>query len=287
MAQPIRITVGATDTFGEDAPTVEDLLSQIQDLVSILHSIDEAVAGQGNRKLVWRVTNAIKESPITFELTPFPKELGVNIDTRAQEVVGATANGLAQLSEHGERPPYFADGVLGKAQELNKRVINGLSVTTIDFSEYKDAPQIAITRDIATRALEHILESKTPAPTRHRELGSIEGVITRVELDQQKKPLVWIRSRLHDQSPIKCIPEEHGLDRIGHLEVAEVLEGLRVLVLGLIHYRDVDRVDKIEVESVRVFEPDHELPNIDSIVSPNFTAGVESSEYLRTLREDG
>ena len=202
MARPIRITVKATDTLGEDAPTVEDLLSQIQDVVSILRSVDDTVAEQGKGELVWRVTNAAKESPITFELTPFPKTQGINIDRRAQEVVGATAKGLAQLSERGGRPEFFTDGTLGKAQQLNARVSNGLSKTTIDFSEYENAPQIDITREVATRTVEYILESKTPAQVKHRELGSIEGFITRVELDRHKR-LRWTPWVGQDQATIK------------------------------------------------------------------------------------
>ena len=105
-------------------------------------------------------------------------------------------------------------------------------------------------------------------------------------MDGYGRPLVWIRSRLDNQF-IKCISNDGGLDRIGHYEVAEVLRGLRVRVFGTIRYKNIEQVESIDVEGVQVFATDHELPDSDSIVSPNFTSGVESSAYLKALREDG
>lgn len=285
MAQPIKITVKGTDTDGEDAPTVEDLLSQIQDFVSILRGVEKSVAEDGREQLVWRVTDATKNSPITFEVTPFPKIHGMNIDTRAATVVCATANGLVQIAERHDRPLHFTDDVVGKAEQINVRVSNGLSATKIDFSEYENVRQVELTPSTAKRAIDHISGLKRPAPIKHRELGSIEGFIARVELDRFNRPLVWIRSRLDNQF-IKCVSDSHGLDRIGHFEVAEVLRGLRVRVFGMIHFKGIEQVENVEVESVQVFEPDHELPDGDSVVSPNFTSGVESSAYLEALRED-
>ena len=106
MAQPIKISVKGTDTEGEgvDAPTVEDLLSQVQDFVSILRGVEKAVAIDGKEHLVWRVTDATRNSPITFEVTPFPRTHGMNIDSRAAAVVSAAANGLAQIAQRADRP---------------------------------------------------------------------------------------------------------------------------------------------------------------------------------------
>ena len=286
MAQPIKITVKGANAECEDAPTVEDLLSQIQDFVLILRGVERAVAEGSREELVWRVTNATTNSPITFEVTPFPKAYGVNIDRRAAEVVGATARGLMQIAEGRERPPYFTNDVMSKAEQINARVSNGLSETKIDFSKYEDVNQVNVTPDVAKHTINHIAEIREPAPVKHRELGSVEGFIARVELDGFGRPLVWIRSRLDNQF-IKCVSNGSALDRIGHYELAEVLKGMRVRVFGIIHYRNIEQVENIEVESVQVFAADQDLPDSDSIVSPDFTSGVESSAYLEALREDG
>lgn len=288
MTQPIKISVKGTDAEGEgiDAPTVEDLLSQIQDFVFILRGVERAVAEDGKEHLVWRVTDATRNSPITFEVTPYPRSFGMNIDVRAATVVGAAANGLTQIAERADRPLHFTDDVVKRAEQLNVRVSNGLSETKIDFSNYDFECQVELTPSTAVTTISNIERIKGAPPIKHRELGSIEGFIARVELDRFNRPLVWIRSRLDNQF-IKCVSDSHGLDRIGHYEVAEVLSGLRVRVIGLIHYNDVEHVERIDVESIQVYEPDHKLPDSDSIVSPDFTSGLESSAYLETVREDG
>ena len=183
-------------------------------------------------------------------------------------------------------PLHFTDDVVSKAEQINVRVSNGLSETRIDFSNYNAAYQVYVTPSVALQTINHIAKLKEPAPIKHRELGSVEGFIARVELDRFNRPIVWIRSRLDSQF-VKCVSDKHGLERIGHFEVAEVLKGLRVRVIGLIHYKDIEHIERIEVESVQVYEPDHKLPVSASIVSPDFTSGVEASVYLDTVREDG
>ena len=286
MAKPIAIRIEGTYADGRDAPTVDDLLCQVQDLVFILHEVEGAIAQDGSQELVWLVTNATKSSPITLEVTPVPSTFGMNVDLRAANVVGATARGLHGLRESSEPPMYFNDAAIASAERVSTRVTNGLATTTIDCSEYIGEPSVELTPDVALQTKTNIEKLKSPKPITYRELGSVEGYIARVELDGYGRPLVWIRTRL-DNELVKCISQNRGLDRIGHLEVSEVLKGLRVLVHGIIHYKDLAKIKEVHAEGVQVFPPDNELPDSDSIVSPNFTAGVEASAYLKTLREDG
>ena len=282
MAKPIKITVRARDTGGQDAPTVKDLFCQIQDCVSVLQRVEEAAMGN-DAALVWRVTDVTKNSPFTFEITPSAQTFGMNIDHRAAKIVAATAEGLGQIRTRDECPPYFNDAVINDAEKINSRLTNGLAETSLDFSAYNNAPPLVITPQVAERTIQNISKIK---PAKHRELGAIEGFIIRVALDKSDRPLVWIRSRL-DQKIIKCIAVEGGLQQIGDYRVAEVLKGMRVRVNGLILYKNPEQVESIEVENIQVFKPDSELPDSHSIVSPNFTSGVEASAYLKALREDG
>jgi hypothetical protein len=285
MAKPIKITVRGTATDGDDAPTVEDLLAQIQDLVDVLHGVEAAIAGEGKIELVWRVTDATKNSPLTFEVTPFPKSYAMNIDQRADEVIGVAAKGLDQISKGGERPIYFTDAVVDRAERMHCRLTNGLAEMNVDFSNYESAPQLKLNRISAREFVEKISRLKKPAPAPHREIGSIEGFIAKVELDGFNRPIVWLRARL-DRQLVKCVARDKALDRIGHLEVMEILRGLRVRVHGLIHYKDAEQVASIDVEGVHIFDPDRELPNPDDILDPGFTGGIEASAYLDALRGD-
>lgn len=286
MAKPIRITVTGDDHRGGDAPTVEDLLSQIQDFVHVLREVEDAVSDGEPGEIVWRVTNATKNSPLTFEVTPTPRGQAMNIDRRAARVVQATARGFNHLYRTGERPRYFTDQVIDRAAKVYARVTNGLATTKVDFSDYEDAPDFVATPERARDVAKKLEAVKRPAPVAHRELGSLEGYISRVELDGYGRPLVWLKSRLDGQL-IKCIADDNALDRIGHLEVSQVLKGMRVRIHGLIHYKDIEMISSIEVDGVHVYEPDSNLPHHRDIVSPNFTNGVEASVYLERLRADG
>lgn len=285
MAKPIKITVRGSDIRGDDAPTVEDLLSQIQDFVAVLHSVESAVAEDGKEEIVWRVTDATRNSPLTFEVTPYPKTHAMNIDRRAVEVVTATARGLEQIAKTGERPMYFSDQVINRAERVYARVTNGLAETRVDFSAYDAVPNLEVNRNSAKSTIRRIEEFRAPQPIAHREIGSLEGFVAKVELDGFQRPIVWLRSRLDGQL-VKCVASDGGLDRIGHFEVMEVLKGKRVRVYGLLHYKSFELIASIEVEGVHVFEADDELPDATSIVSPGFTGGVESSAYLEALRQD-
>src|SRR5689334_7587049 len=75
MSDPIRLTIRAQNAE-TDAPTVEDLLAQIGDWNSILRGVEEAIAEDGASEIEWRVTGASKNSPLSFELTPFPRRHG-------------------------------------------------------------------------------------------------------------------------------------------------------------------------------------------------------------------
>lgn len=285
MAKPIRISIRGSSGLGDDAPTVEDLLSQIEDFVKIFDSIESAVSESRTQQLVWRITDATKNSPLTLEITPYPKNHATNIDRLAREVVSVTAHGLLAFGRFSERPLYFSDDVMKRATGLFDRLTNGLAETTFDPSEYTDVPVVRFDKQTAQLVLKGI-NAEPKQKIIYRELGSIEGHIAKIELDVYQRPIIWLRERI-DGETIKCISHEGGLNRIGHYEVDEVLRGLRVQVFGTIHYKDLEKVNYVEVDDVHVYDDDNELPDLEDIVSPNFTEGVEAVEYLRSLRKDG
>jgi hypothetical protein len=284
LAKPIRITVKGNGTDGEDAPTVEDLLSQIQDLVGVLKGVEEALSEDGKKEIVWRVTNVTRNSPIAFEITPYPKTFAMNIENRAQKVIASAAAGFQALVNSGERPKHFSNELVARIEKVIERVTNGLSETAVDFTNY-GAESIEIDKSNVDNQISSVKNFLTPKPVQHKELGTLEGSIIRVELDGFQRPVLWLKSRLDGQN-IKCVAIGGALDRIGHYELAEVLSGLRIAVYGIINYKDVEEISSVDVESVHVFPEDNELPEFDKIVSADFTKGVEAVSYLEAMRRD-
>lgn len=286
MLKPIRMTVRGSDFGGEDAPTVEDVMAQILDFVGILKGVEDALAEGGKRDIVWRITDVTRNSPLSFEITPFPKTYGMNVDRRVAQVVASTAKGMQALSAGESRPEFFTDTLIEKVEHLHERVTNGLATTTVDFSDYPEAPSVEISKPTAARQVDLIKAVRAPPAVMHKELGSIEGTISRVELDGRGRPVILLKTRLDDQS-VKCTANDGALDGIGHYEVGEVLKGLRIMVFGLVTYKNFEDIVSIDVEEVKVFDNDSKLPDIDKIIDPDFTKGVESSAFLEALRQNG
>lgn len=235
--------------------------------------------------MVWRITNARMNSPLLVEITPFPKNHAENIDLRANDVVRVVASGLREFSRSGKPPANFDVDATKAAESLIKRVMNGLSKTEIGFGDDYGQEKFEIDRNSAFSFVRASQSAKEVEFRPHRELGSVEGFISKVELDGFNRPIVWLRTRISSET-VKCVSNGRGLDRIGHLEVSEVLRGLRVQVYGLINYRNSEKVSSIEVDYVHVYANDSDLPSEEDILAPGFTGGLLAEEYLERQRSD-
>src|SRR5258706_16481107 len=100
-----------------DSPTVEDLLDQVRDYFEILKGVEQAISADGTNAIDWRIVSATTNSPIVFEAQAFAHDFATNIDQRAELVTRQTALGLIQLETRNERPAYFTDKVLTRAEK--------------------------------------------------------------------------------------------------------------------------------------------------------------------------
>ena len=280
MTSPIRVTIRGRGTQ-TNAPTVEDLLAQLSDEFSILRDVETAIAEDGVAEIEWRVTGASKKSPLAFELTPFPRRHGVNIELRTKQVKEQVCGGLQMLRSKAERPSYFTDAVLEKAEKLFQRVGNGLDLTTIEFGD--DLPAIDITPLDAKAAAANTIAIRLPKDKPYREIGSVEGMLQRVERDGYGHPLLSVKIRLSGET-VKCIPNESVQREVERHEIAEIWESRRVRVFGVIHYKAPGHVMQIDCDAIQFLRPREELPSARDIVDENFTGGLKSEEYLERLR---
>ena len=280
MSDPIRFTIRAKDVE-TDAPTVEDLLAQIGDWNSIMRGVEEAIAEDGTSEIEWRVTGASKNSPLSFELTPFPRRHGMNIERRTKQVKEGISAGLSVLRAKPERPSYFTEQVLEKAERLFERVTNGLSLTRIEFGD--DLPTIEITPSQAKLAAKNVTAVREPKEKPYREIGSVEGILQAVERDGYGRPLLWIKLRVSGET-IKCIARGGAQSEVEHHEIADIWRNRRVRIFGTIYYRALGQITQVESDAVQFLRLREELPRASEIVDENFTGGLKSEEYLERLR---
>jgi hypothetical protein len=279
--RPLRIVISgrAAET---DAPTVEDLLGQLRDLVAVLRDVERAVATEDDGEIEWRVTDASRSSPLALEITPFPKRSGLNIDRRFNAVRKHAAKGLAALRESGERPAYFGDHALASAGQLFRRVTNGLAVTEIDFGD--GLPALTLTAGTAGAAAANASQALAPQDRPYREIGSVEGYFRSLKRDTRGRPLLFIGERAMGTT-VRCIVRGAALQQVERQQIGDVWKpGRRVLVSGLIRYEAPGRIKEVVASDVRLLRERAELPKVKDIIDPDFTGGLSSEEYLEAIR---
>ncbi len=281
MTSPIHIIISGHNAE-TDAPTVDDLVGQVGDHVSIMRAVEEALADDGTSEIEWRVTNAKKTSPLELEITPFPRRHGVDIEQRVHRVKEHTAGGLALLAVNAERPSFFNDPVLEKVERLFQRVTNGLSLTKVDYGpEIQNT--VEITPRIARAAISNISAVRVPKEKPYRELGSVEGFLKGIDRDGFGRAIVYVKLRL-DGEIVKCLVSEIAESEVERHQIGDVWKNRRVRVAGTIYYKSIGRISKVDADVVQFLRRRDELPSSSDIINKDFTGGLASAEYLEKLR---
>jgi hypothetical protein len=262
---------------------VDDFLGQVRDFLDILRGVERSILDDGENEIIWRVTNAQMNSPIWVELTPFPKNPAIFVEDRAEQVERATIDGIIAINEGNQRPRYFNDDIMTKAQKIFSRVTNGLSDTSFGFDSSVSEIPFIIDRTKARRAQEVFLAMKAQAPVPYKEMGSIEGFITKAELDGFGRAVLRFKSRI-DGSEIKAIATGDAFQQLESLRLSDVWQGVRVRVYGMISYRSLGVIESLNATGIEVLDQS-QLPGLDDILDENFTGGMTSESYLVSLRD--
>lgn len=281
MRQTITISIEASST-DTDAPTVSDLLSQLGDYSDLLGILEGTIAEDGQSAIQWRVVNAAKASPLAITLQAFARQYAVNVDTRANLVIGHVAIGLDQLSNSAVRPKYFTDEAVAKAERIFERVTNGLGKTIIDAGA--DYPIIQLTPTVARVAAKNAQTVLAPVFRPYKEVGSVEGYFESVSLDGWGHRLLHMKHRLTGDD-VKCFVSGDAEREIALREIGDVWRKQRISVFGVIHFKAPGRISQVDASNVRFLRTRSELPDVEDIIDPDFTRGMRSEDYIEKLRD--
>lgn len=274
----VRISGKGPET---DAPSVSDLLDQLRDYFDLLGVVEQAIAEDGQSAIVWRIINATKVNPLTFTIQAYARQYAVNVDTRADFVMAHASNGLHLLQAKAERPRYFSEKALEKAERIFERVTNGLDRTEIITDDH---PPFVLTPTVARVAAKNARAVLEPPEKPYKEIGSVEGYFHGVNRDGWGRSIMHLRHRLTGDE-VKCVVVGDAARDVAHCEVEEVWRARRIEVYGTIQYRGLGRIMQIEVEKIRFLRDRSELPGVQDILDPDFTGGLKSEEYLERLRD--
>lgn len=280
--RPIRILVGGSPRHGSSAPTVDDLLDQIRDFMYVLRATEEEC--HGNAKLRWHVTNASMQSPLALELTPVSTAKDTDTDLLASSVIDAAYYAVNHVITTGRQPKQVTDATFNKINSIVNRVTNGLASFEANFSGYDGAKNIYIDVKMAAAYSEKMEESKSrkPSSAPRWEQGSMEGYTEGVATNQRGEAILRLRSRLTGNI-VNCVDSEGSLEKIGDVKVREILDNMRIRVNGLLHYKNLDIVDKIKVDHVYIYPHNDKLTDLEFLTPINITGGLSAVEYLRKL----
>lgn len=280
MRKTIKLSIKAR---GEnDSPRVDDFLHQVGDYFEIMDGVERAIAEDGTNAIEWRIVGATTNSPIVLEAQAYPKVFAVNIDRRVELVTHQTAIGLQQLRTRRERPSYFTDKVLTRAEKFFERVTNGLETTVVDFGD--ELPKLEITPTLAREAAANARSVLTPPDKPYTELGSVEGTARSIERDGRGRLILYIHSRLTGEE-VKCVVSGDAADDLGEHKIRDVWRGRRIQVYGTLHFKGLGKLQQVEAIRIRFLRDRSDLPGVEDITDPDFTGGLRSEEYLARLRD--
>ena len=256
-----------------------DAMQQVRDYFDLL-------TDQGQDHIVWRLTSATTQSPLTVEAEPYDQRTKAGGYGAIAPHVAKVREGLERLEAGEDLGPDFPDEKREVAISLLERNLNGIGRTKIFFGH--GGQQVQLDQQIARRALtaieggEDALHEYLYGTFARREAGSIEGQILDVGTDSEE-PAVHIVEHLSGRR-ISCrINKEirHDIER--RLTAAHVWDKHRIRIRGVLNYDADGRLIRLYDGRIAFIEPVD--VSVDDLHDPEFTEGLEPSEYLERLRE--
>lgn len=266
MAQQFTIHIGSRD----GGVPVERLLEAVTKTLAVLGRLDARTSGERKPVIHWRVTKATTQSPLALTLTA---HVSSSHRDNSHDVVRTYLKGLRKLETGKGMPQDFPDDAIRETRALIGLLDRGLS--HLEFSapgEQTVAPSLrsaAVIDEFFDKRAAFVFDETTLEGS--LEVVSVHGAETVDVFD----PLSNAR--------VRCVLPEGLLPR-----AVEAL-GRRVAVSGRAKFNDQGRPLSIEVQSIRLLRDRATLPKASDFEGSgrlDITGGIESSEFVRRLRDD-
>lgn len=266
-----------------DKLRVTDAMQQVLDALKLFDRAQENLASPHER-FEWRLERASTNSPFTVVAIAEPRNPTVNVDQHAREVKTQVVTGLRSLLSRGIPPAWMDQATVRVAQEIFERNRNGIGYTDIDI----EIPNAGISidesaADAGLQAIEAVNISDVGEHIGDRTaFGEIEGLMLAAGRFR-RRPAIQIRSDLYGY--VWCTLSDPLIKEFGsEHSIREVWEGQMVGVTGIAHYGEAGKLQTIEAHRIRGIQSAEPI-DLDAILDPDFTAGMDPHEYLDKLHE--
>ena len=247
--------------------TLAGLQGQINDHLRMLQDYDCAISRETKASVEWLVTN-VSIGSLTIETES--RSL-LDDENFGPEVAKAYIKGWEGIENEGIRPLHLTEEGMKSARNIAKRIgedgIDGIVVSGTDQS-VTISPKSSI-------HLDQLMGEK------YWSLGSAEGTLEAISIHGSSRFTIY-HSRT--KKAIRCdIPATKAelLDR------AKEALGRRVQARGRLERNARGELIRIKAERLRILREREELPTIAELGGkyPDFTGGLTTEEYVRSLRD--
>jgi hypothetical protein len=269
----LKLQVG---TAGEGI-NADGFLNFFQQAIAALKEIDKASSRHGVETIEWKIVEAGTNSPL------FARIQGYKLPSVAPEknggagpVITIFVSGIETLASGNRLPPRY-----------NRKALLLIKQMSTIANYHRLSPTIA-TATKSTRIEESVAENadwalKADAIRKqgYFERGSLEGeLLTLSSSAKQKRDTLVIVNRVTGEE-ITCSLASKDLEPL----VREAWKR-RVVVSGKIFVPyETRRPAKILVDHIRILPKRDDALGIEGLLGINITGGMESSEYVRRLRD--
>lgn len=266
----------------DDLLRVSDAMQHVIDYIKLFEEAEHAIASP-NESFEWRLERASANSPFTVVARAEPMHPAVDVSSQVQKVKAEFSSGIRGLIENSELPYWMGPEAIKLARAAFFRNQNGIGSTKIKIADNETLSIDRKQADSGMKAISGIsaidVQSDLGARTA---FGEIEGQM--VAAGRFKNcPSVQIRTELYGY--VWCQLSKNVIEKFGsEHKMSDIWKGKTIGVEGRLIYAIGGKLSRIEVNDIREmqFAPTVDL---DSVLDPNFTSGLDPVEYIRQLHE--
>lgn len=275
----ITIHSGASD---QALLLVADAMQQVLDLVKLHDEAGRALASPDGA-FEWRLEHASANSPFTVTAVAEPVDPTTDVSEQVQRVKAEVRRGIRGLVQDREVAWWMGPEAMRLTRSVFGRIQNGISSTEIGFAPDEAFSLSKADADAGIRAISGITAIALGADLGERmAFGEIQGVMVAAGR-YRNRPAIQIRAELYGF--VWCQLSAEITERFGdEHRMRDVWEGRALGIQGRLIYGAGGKLSRIEVTDIREIEA-APLLDLDSVLDPGFTAGLDPVEYLRQLHE--
>ena len=261
---------------------VSDAMQQVIDTLKLCEEAKGAMASP-QESFEWRLERASTNTPFTVVAVAQAIDPAVDVSEQVQKVKSEFSSGIRKLIRHSELPWWMGPEAINIARSMLARIQNGITSTEIEFEPNETLTIDSTEADAGIRAIAGISAINLDAELGEREaFGEIEGVMVAAGR-YRGRPAIQIRSEIYRF--VWCPLSPDIMQRFGsEHKMADVWEGKMIGVEGRLMYASGGKLSRVEVINIREMEAAPPI-DLDSVLDPEFTAGLDPIEYLRQFHE--